>query len=102
MVFYSFFYILLFFTSFSVQAFQGPGASRSRFFRVQVFLGPAFSGFRFFRVRSRVRVQVSEVAVLEKLFFRTAFLTYLFLTFVSLNTFISLNKFVSYRDSHTK
>ena len=33
------------------------------FFRVQVFQIPGFSGSRFFRVRSRVWVQVLEVAV---------------------------------------
>ena len=43
---------------FSVQVFQGPGFSGFRFFRVQGFLGPGFSGSR-----SRVRVQVLEVAI---------------------------------------
>ena len=52
---------------FRVQVFQSPGFSGSRFFRVQVFQGLSFSGSRFFgsrffRFRSRVRVQVLELA----------------------------------------
>ena len=34
-----------------VQVFQGPGFSESRFFWVQVFQGPGFSGSRFFWVQ---------------------------------------------------
>ena len=48
---------------FRIQVFEGPGFSGfrfSRFFWVQVFLGPGFS-----RSRSRVRVQVLEVAIIK-------------------------------------
>ena len=44
MVFYSFLYILLLFTFFSIQAFQGPSFSGSWFFWVQLFKGSGFSG----------------------------------------------------------
>ena len=53
------------------------GFSGSSFFRVQVFQGPDFSESRFFRVRvqgpgfseseSRIRVQLLEVALEERL-----------------------------------
>ena len=62
-------------------AFQGPGFLGSRFFRVHICLGPGFSGSKFFRVQvflgqdfsrsgSRVRVQVLEVAKINKYMWR--------------------------------
>ena len=42
--------------NFTVQTFQGPGFSGSRFFRVQVFWVQLFQGPVFFGSRSRVQV----------------------------------------------
>ena len=47
-----------------------------------------------------------RIAILEKLFFRTVYLSIYFynfcITFASLDIFISLNNFITYRDSHAK
>ena len=55
---------VIFFNPIFIPRFQDPCFSGSRFFRVQVFLGPGFS-----RSRSRVRVQVLEVAYVLNIMF---------------------------------